>query len=251
MPELGDDAADGVDQPIYFPHDVRCVPGRAGQPDRRDLGHAGVARHRPDDQPGPDHPGVRRHHRPDHSAADPGDRADRAADRGRARAQQAVHRLRNHRDERRRHVAVVPVPRLHVGGDRGVADRDGDQRLFRAQGPAHAARLAHRGARQCGEHHRAARPFHLDRKRRHHPYPRAAQQRPVARHLPRRPAQSGRAHHRAGRRPASCWTTTTAPSWCCRSGIVQRHEVKERDPAMVVFDRYAFDLSQFAGGRRR
>ena len=33
-----------------------------------------------------------------------------------------------------------------------------------------------------------------------------------------------------------------------QKGIVQRHEAKQRDPAMVVFDRYAFDLSQFAGG---
>ena len=33
-----------------------------------------------------------------------------------------------------------------------------------------------------------------------------------------------------------------------QKGIVQRLELKERDPAMVVFDRYAFDLSQFAGG---
>ena len=33
-----------------------------------------------------------------------------------------------------------------------------------------------------------------------------------------------------------------------QKGIVQRHEINERDPAMVVFDRYAFDLSQFAGG---
>jgi lipopolysaccharide export system permease protein len=31
-------------------------------------------------------------------------------------------------------------------------------------------------------------------------------------------------------------------------GIVQRQETGQRDPAMVVFDRYAFDLSQFAGG---
>jgi len=31
-------------------------------------------------------------------------------------------------------------------------------------------------------------------------------------------------------------------------GIVQRHELGQRDPAMVVFDRYAFDLSQFSGG---
>ena len=33
-----------------------------------------------------------------------------------------------------------------------------------------------------------------------------------------------------------------------QEGIVQRHDVKERDPAMVKFDRYAFDLSQFSGG---
>ncbi|MGC2823138.1 MAG: LPS export ABC transporter permease LptF [Pseudolabrys sp.] len=33
-----------------------------------------------------------------------------------------------------------------------------------------------------------------------------------------------------------------------QKGIVQRHEVGPHDPTMVVFDRYAFDLSQFAGG---
>jgi lipopolysaccharide export system permease protein len=33
-----------------------------------------------------------------------------------------------------------------------------------------------------------------------------------------------------------------------QKGIVQRHEVKERDPAMIKFERYAFELSQFAGG---
>jgi len=32
-----------------------------------------------------------------------------------------------------------------------------------------------------------------------------------------------------------------------QKGMVQRFEAKQRDPAMVVFDRYAFDLSQFAG----
>jgi lipopolysaccharide export system permease protein len=32
------------------------------------------------------------------------------------------------------------------------------------------------------------------------------------------------------------------------NGSVQRHEGKQRDPNMVVFDRYAFDLSQFSGG---
>jgi lipopolysaccharide export system permease protein len=32
-----------------------------------------------------------------------------------------------------------------------------------------------------------------------------------------------------------------------QKGLLQRHETGQRDPAMVVFDRYAFDLSQFAG----
>jgi lipopolysaccharide export system permease protein len=33
-----------------------------------------------------------------------------------------------------------------------------------------------------------------------------------------------------------------------QNGTVQRHEANQRDPAMVSFDRYAFDLSQFVGG---
>jgi lipopolysaccharide export system permease protein len=33
-----------------------------------------------------------------------------------------------------------------------------------------------------------------------------------------------------------------------QNGLIQRRLATERDPAMVVFDRYAFDLSQFAGG---
>src|SRR5436190_4565558 len=32
------------------------------------------------------------------------------------------------------------------------------------------------------------------------------------------------------------------------NGSIQRHEAKQRDPNMVVFDRYAFDLSQVSGG---
>ena len=31
------------------------------------------------------------------------------------------------------------------------------------------------------------------------------------------------------------------------NGSIQRHELKQRDPSIVMFDRYAFDLSQFAG----
>jgi lipopolysaccharide export system permease protein len=33
-----------------------------------------------------------------------------------------------------------------------------------------------------------------------------------------------------------------------QNGMVQRFEAKQRDPTMVVFDRYAFDLSQFVPG---
>jgi lipopolysaccharide export system permease protein len=32
------------------------------------------------------------------------------------------------------------------------------------------------------------------------------------------------------------------------NGSIQRHELKQRDPNIVVFDRYAFDLSQFSTG---
>ncbi len=32
------------------------------------------------------------------------------------------------------------------------------------------------------------------------------------------------------------------------NGSIQRHELKQRDPNIVLFDRYAFDLSQFGGG---
>jgi lipopolysaccharide export system permease protein len=35
-----------------------------------------------------------------------------------------------------------------------------------------------------------------------------------------------------------------------QKGLLQRHEAGQRDPAMVSFDRYAFDLSQFAGGQQ-
>jgi lipopolysaccharide export system permease protein len=33
-----------------------------------------------------------------------------------------------------------------------------------------------------------------------------------------------------------------------QNGLLQRHQSGQRDPAMVSFERYAFDLSQFAGG---
>ena len=35
-----------------------------------------------------------------------------------------------------------------------------------------------------------------------------------------------------------------------QNGSIQRHETKQRDPNIVVFDRYAFDLSQFPAAPR-
>ena len=35
-----------------------------------------------------------------------------------------------------------------------------------------------------------------------------------------------------------------------QKGMVQRHEAGQRDPSMVVFERYAFDLAQFSGGQQ-
>ena len=43
-------------------------------------------------------------------------------------------------------------------------------------------------------------------------------------------------------------TTTTATSCCCRTAASSGTRPKQRDPNIVVFDRYAFDLSQFSGG---
>ena len=65
-----------------------------------------------------------------------------------------------------------------------------------------------------------------------------------------------------------CWTTAAIPTQrvtivaergemvknangsflVLENGSIQRHESKQRDPNMIVFDRYAFDLSQFSGG---
>ena len=149
--ERGRVRSDGVDRPLYFSHHVRCVPGDLRQPDRADLDHAGVARHRPDDEPGPEHPGLRRHHRPDHSAARPDHRADRADDRGRARAQQARQRFRTHRDERGRHAAVGPVPALP--GGRRSSCRCWSPRsasTFAPWGLRELRRLGDRGARRSG-----------------------------------------------------------------------------------------------------
>ena len=123
---------------------------------------------------------------------------------------------------------------------------------FAPEGPAHAARLAHRGARRRRHQHRAARPLHHDRERRR-PFTSASGGRTAScvGIFARRPARSEASASPSSRRHGEiARRTTTARSWCCENGSVQRHEAKQRDPTIVVFDRYAFDLSQFAGGRQ-
>src|SRR5262249_37970887 len=60
---------DGVDRQVYLPHDARVVCAGPGQPHGGDLDYAGVARHRPDDQPGPDSRDLPRSHQPRHPRA--------------------------------------------------------------------------------------------------------------------------------------------------------------------------------------
>ena len=105
--------ADGVNRPVHFSHHIWGVPAGARQPDERYLDHPGVARRRPDDRPGPDRPGIHRHHQPGHSSIGHGDRAGRAGRRGVLHSQQARQRFRNHRDERRGHAAVAPAETIH------------------------------------------------------------------------------------------------------------------------------------------
>src|SRR5213080_4543885 len=122
--KVGTCGSDGVDRQVHFPYDARVVCARPGQPHRRDLDYAGVARHRPDDEPGSDHPHLPRHHQPRRPGTRPDHLADRADDRDLAYAEQARDRFRDHRDECRRLLAVpvvLSVPLRHLRG--GAAGR--------------------------------------------------------------------------------------------------------------------------------
>ena len=107
---------------------------------------------------------------------------------------------------------------------------DGDQRLFRAQGPAHAARLADRGARQRREHHRAAGPLHHDRDA---ASPSASASGGATASCSASSSTTGATRPSASPfspRPATCSTTTTAPSSSCRrascSGSRPTHAIR-------------------------
>src|SRR5215472_1939398 len=73
----GEVSRHGVDRLVHLPHHAGRVPFDSAQPDRGDLARHRAARHRPDDQPGPNHPGLPRHHLPRDPPAHARDRAGR------------------------------------------------------------------------------------------------------------------------------------------------------------------------------
>ena len=91
----------------------------------------------------------------------------------------------------------------------------------------------------------AARPLRPARRQPHHPHPRTRARRPAARHLHRRPPRSqGARLHR--RRP---WhrgeeRRRFVPGARRRQSPAIRG--RKRDPALVAFGRYAFDMSKFS-----
>ena len=150
-------------------------------------------------------PGLRRHHRPHHSAARPAHRADRADDRGRPRAQQARQRFRADRDECRRHAAwQIFRPFLARRHRRLAAGRRRSASTSRRSACASCGAGRPKSApisspTSCSP---AASP-RIEGRLTFHIRERAAE-RPVARHLRRRPARpEGARHHprRAGRHP--------------------------------------------------
>ena len=161
-------------------------------------------------------------------------------------AQQARHRFRNHRDERRRHVAVAAVPSPFLAVTIVAS-------LLLSAISAYFAPECLRDLRRWATEVRAdlvtniVQPgrfitiepglaFHIRERR-----PNGLLLGTAARRPPR------------SRRNASPSLPSTARSskndngnfLVLENGSIQRHESKQRDPNIVVFDRYAFDLSQF------
>ena len=179
---MGSAVGDGVDRQVYFPHDPWVVCGGPDQPHRRDLDYPGVARHRPDDEPGSDHPDLPRHHQPGDSGPGPDHRADRADDRDLAHAEQARDRFRNHRDERRRLFAVPAVPPVPLRHLRGGADGCLHRRLSRSRRHAPDQAMGRRDHRRRADQHPAARPFRPARSESDHTHSRPLARRRARRH---------------------------------------------------------------------
>ena len=78
------------------------------------------------------------------------------------------------------------------------------------------------------------------------PPARTAGQRPAARHLPRRSPQPAGKDHRSSRRRAKSSKTNRAHSSSWSTAACSGTRRTQRDPNIVKFERYAFDLSQFS-----
>ena len=165
---------DGVDRQVYFSNDACVVCVDSGEPDRGDLDYAGVARHRPDDEPGSDHRHLSRHHQSRHPGAGADHCADRADDRDLPYPEQARDRLRDHRDECGGLLAVPAVPSVllcHLrGGDHGGLHR----LLHGARRHAPHQAVGRRDHRRRAHQHSAARPLCPARSEPDHPHSRAS-----------------------------------------------------------------------------
>ena len=168
--------------------------------------------------------------------------ADRVDDRGRACAQQARQRFRAHRDERGRHAALGSVPA--VPGSRGrrlVAGRR-HQHLRLAVGPARVAPLGNRGPRRSRFNIvQPGRFSKLEERLTLH----IRERRPNGQLLgifiddqrnPKERATILAEHGDIVKNERGLFLVL-------ENGSVQRHETGQRDPTVVLFNSYGFDLS--------
>ena len=113
--------------------------------------------------------------------------------------------------------------------------------------PARVARLGHPGARQHSHQYRAARPLHHHRRQSHLPHRRPAG--PTASWSASSSTTGAIPNERATylAEQGEIVKNDNGSFLVLENGSVQRLEAGQRDPRIVTFDRYAFDLSKFTG----
>ena len=218
------------------------------QLDRRDVVHAGDPRIRPDHQPTANAFGLYRHHRPAYSAAGHDDRADLAGAGDGAYPQQAQLRFRDHRDECRRRISPWRLVRPLLAAGLVVS-------LLVAAIAVYVSPWSLRELRDWATQVRAdiltniVQPgrfttiggnltFHI------------ADRRPngllVGIFLDDRRDPKEHATYLAEQ--GEIVKNDSGSFLVLEKGSVQRMESGQRDPRIVTFDRYAFDLSKFTTG---
>ena len=190
--------------------------------------------------------GLRRHHRPDHSAADDADRADRADDRGR----HVLNRLGNDSELIVMNAAGMPPwrmfrPFLAVGvvvsllwlrrsasisrPSACASCAAGRPRCAPTSSPTACSPAASSSSRQADDAH-----------------PRPAAERPVASASSSTTSATRRSASRILAEQGDILTNDSGTYLVLENGSVQRLEAGQRDPAIVLFDSYAFDLSRLS-----